>query len=688
MIYEILIKYLVFAPFLAGILAYALDRIDKKGKAKDIFVILFTLAEFVLILYLAGGVLFRNGEWLMFGESLGTEVPGICGFGFQFVVDGFRAVYISIAGFMWAMVSLLSLEYFLHHRNVGRFYMFLLWTLGATLGVFLSADLMTTFIFFEMMSFTSYVWVAQEENRPSLRAAETYLGVAVIGGLVMLMGIFLLYHRTGILNIDQLILLDSSDPYLFASGLCILVGFGAKAGAFPLHIWLPKAHPVAPAPASALLSGILTKTGIYGTLLLSCRMFFHNGTWGMLILVLGTVTMFTGALLALFSIDLKRTLACSSMSQIGFIMVGIGMQGLLKEENELALHGSFLHMINHSLIKLVLFMVAGVIYANLHALNLNEIRGYGRNKGRLMLFFLTGALAIGGIPGFSGYVSKTLLHESIVEYHGGPLFTVIEWVFLISGGMTVCYMTKLFVAIFVEKNKNSALQRKYNEKKNYMKVTGYAALLASSSVLFAFGLFPHAIMERVAILGEPFLAGYFVERHQVEYFHLENVKGALISISIGAVLYLFVVRKFLMKNGEYVDRLPKWMDLENLIYRPILLGFLPFVCRLLCRIFDSALDTIVVILRKTLYKDSPLPHERMEGSMISDFFGNMANRHQHFVNDMFPERKKDEKDYVHLYALKRLEIKESHFIIQRSLSFGLLLFCIGLGFALVYIILL
>jgi hydrogenase-4 component B len=105
--------------------------------------------------------------------------------------------------------------------------------------------------------------------------------------------------------------------------------------------------------------------------------------------------------------------------------------------------------VNHSMIKLVLFMAAGVIFMNTHALNLNTIRGFGKNKPLLKVIFLVGALAVGGIPLFGGYISKTLLHESIVHFGGNLLMTAIEWVFLFSGGLTVAYMTKLFVAIFV-----------------------------------------------------------------------------------------------------------------------------------------------------------------------------------------------------------------------------------------------
>ena len=131
-------------------------------------------------------------------------MPGVCGFGLHFALDGFRALYSAIAAFMWMMTTLFSGEYFAHYRNRNRYYLFLLITLGATVGVFLSADFYTTFIFFEIMSLASYMWVAHDERKESLRAAGTYLAVAVIGGLVMLMGIFLLYSVTGTLLFEDL----------------------------------------------------------------------------------------------------------------------------------------------------------------------------------------------------------------------------------------------------------------------------------------------------------------------------------------------------------------------------------------------------------------------------------------------------------------------------------------------------
>lgn len=697
---EIYLAVLVFFPFIAGLLSFGTGRLctgrgnaEKKGgqeNLRDGIVIFSAVAEFAMMLVLAISV-YESGSM---ESKASLVIPGVCGGVLSFTLDGFRMIYGCVASFMWMMAAILSREYLTHHKNRNRYYLFLLWTLGATMGVFLSANLYTTFIFFEIMSFTSYVWVAQEENRPALRAADTYLAVAVFGGLVMLMGIFLLNRMLGTLVIEELSRVApyyENKEFLYVAGGCMLVGFGAKAGAFPLHIWLPKAHPVAPAPASALLSGILTKTGIYGVLILSCSLFLHDTAWGALILLLGVITMFGGALLAVFSVDLKRTLACSSMSQIGFILVGIGMQGLLGEENALAVHGTLLHMVNHSLIKLVMFLAAGVIYMNAHALDLNEIRGFGRRKPLLAAIFLVGALTIGGIPLFGGYISKTLIHESILEYGGGTWMRTVEYIFLLSGGLTVAYMTKLFTAIFIEKNADGSRQQEYDGKRSYMNPASIFALGGSAIILFVWGLLPRFTMDRAAELAQGFM-GLVDAGHSVDYFSLTNLRGALISIVIGALVYAFVIRKLLMKREDgaqvkaYVNVWPKWLDLENLIYRPLLLTVIPAILGVLCRILDSFVDTVVVLLRKSVYRDSPLPFHRREGNMITLAIGKVLNGFQAFGNLTWRRRNPVHRDYVHLAAMKGEEIRESNLVIQRSLSFGLLLFCVGLALTLVYLI--
>ena len=665
-------------------------------------------------------------------------IPDFVGMGLNFTIDGFRIVYCLVAAFMWALTGLFSLQYFSHYKNKMRYHLFSIITFIATEGVFLSADFYTMFIFFEIMSLASYTWVAYDEKKDSLRAADTYMAVAVIGGLVMLMGIFLLYSVTGTLNFNELEYaffdygVASVDPSaagkLWAAGFCMLFGFFAKAGAFPLHIWLPKAHPVAPAPASALLSGILTKAGMFGVLVLSCRIFLENDIWGTIILVIGTVTMLHGAVLALFSVDLKRTLACSSVSQIGFILVGVGMAVLLAEENALAIRGALMHMVNHSLIKLCLFMAAGVVFMNVHKLNLNDVRGFGRKKPLLTYIFLMGALGIGGMPLFNGYISKTLIHESIVEYteiierskmflflNAGQM-RVIEWIFLISGGLTVAYMTKLFVCLFIEKNEDEEVQKKYDSLNGkYMNKVSAVALTLAATVLPVLGMLPDFTLNRMGEMSKGFL--HSAEMEVIHWFSLTNIKGAAISIAIGIAVYFLFVRKFLMSKYEvnefglesleevlsgelkekasnrkykmYVNRWNKYFDLENVIFRPILLKFLPFVFGVVCRFLDSIVDFIVVFLRKTIYKDSKIPQELEEGNIITHFIGAFLNKLQDIRNLTIGRRRGaslEFEDYEHKAAMTYERIDESVKIITRSMSFGLIIFCIGLLLTVAYII--
>lgn len=142
------------------------------------------------------------------------------------------------------------------------------------------------------------------------------------------------------------------------------------------------------------------------------------------------------------------------------------------------------------------------------------------------------------------------------------------------------------------------------------------------------------------------------------------------------------------ENGsrEYVDRWPKWLDLENLIYRPILLGLLPTVCAVICRILDSFIDLFVVALRKTLYRDSPIPHERVEGNFMTEYVGRFLNLLQCIRNRFWGRKKQTHKDFVHILAARGEELSESTIIIGRSVSFGLLMFALGLMLTLIYII--
>ena len=668
-----------------------------------------------------------------------TGVDGIAGLGMHFETDGFRKVYLVVIAFLWTMTMLLGNEYFSHYTTENRYYFFNLMTLGATMGVFLARDLFTALIFFEIMSFTSYTWVIQEETPAATKAANTYLAVAVIGGLVALMGLFLLQFTLGTTVISELY--DAAracdnKAILYVAGGCVLFGFGAKAGMFPLHIWLPKAHPVAPAPASALLSGLLTKSGIFGVLAITCNLFRNDPAWGAVILALGTVTMLLGALLALFSIDLKRTLACSSVSQIGFILVGIGMLGILGEENALAARGALLHMLNHSLFKLVLFLCAAVVYMNLHALNLNDVRGFGRRKPVLMLAFLSGGLGIGGFPLFNGYISKTLLHESIVEgisLTGAFGLRAVEWLFLLSGGITVAYMTKLFVALFVEAHPTK--QAAFDAKRPYMNRISTAVLLLCALALPALGLSASVSMDAIADLGTDFFRTG-LPAHAVRYLSWENLKGGLISIAIGVALYFGFVRTMLMKReGDvrvYVNRWPDWLDLEELLYRPLLLKWLPCAFGAIASLFgenkltaplakgmfrgasfltgifgenkasaplakglfrgglvlshalSDHLDAFILLLRKTVYRESAPPVEDKARASIAYRLGSRIDR----IEQRHGKEAEDSHRYAEGAFRARMTLRDTTHRLTGNLSFALLMLVAAVCSVFIYMLIL
>ena len=595
---SIILPFLVFFPMLGGIIGYIIGR--KNKNARDYWAMLVTLLTF-------------GASLLLIGKEEAFHETGICGLGLLFAGGGLQVILAVLTGAIWFITTIYSKEYFQQDRNRNRYYLFMLLTEGATMGIFLSADFFTTFIFFEIMSFTSFVMVMHDETKEAMRAAHTYLAVAVLGGLVTLMGLFMLYQKTGTLQMDllqQFMAQQTDKSAFYGIGVLVFFGFAAKAGLFPLHIWLPNAYTLAPAPASARLSCLLTKTGVFGIMMITAKIFFHDAPWGNFMLILGMITMLMGAILALFSINLKRTLACSSMSQIGFMMVGIAMQGILGEHNALAASGTLLHFINHSMLKLVLFLSAGVVFMNLHELDLNKIKGFGRDKLLLKVVFLMALLGIGGIPFWNGYVSKTLLHESIVEYihileeAGQSVFYMktVEYLFLFAGGLTLAYMTKIFVAVFVEKNSHPLPVQKQGA---YLNPVNKVILALCALALPVCGMLPHLTQDRISAVGVTFLGAHAPD-HAVEYFAWVNLKGAVISLIVGAAVYFLFVRTVLMRENEqgetvYLDRWPAWLNLEEKVYRPLLLGVLPFIGGFFARLAGTLTDGFISLLRMAIF---------------------------------------------------------------------------------------
>lgn len=682
---NLLLLILVLWPFAGSFIIWLTER-GKNSGSIHYSALTVTVIELLLALF----TLFTANSS---GDAYLT-VPYIEGFGLNFAFDGFRQIYLVVTVIMWLSSTAISREYFCEGGNLVRYYGLSMWTFAATVGVFLSADFITTFTFFEIMSLASYAFVAHTEKKESMRAAETYLAVAVIGGLVMLMGILMLYHETGTLfyneirsNVTEVL---SSNPSslknIYVAGALILFGFGAKAGMFPLHIWLPKAHPVAPAPASALLSGVLTKSGIFGVLILCMEVFADDFKFGFTVLVLGVVTMLTGAVLAVFSVDLKRTLACSSVSQIGFILVGIGLIPMLEEECTLAMSGAMLYMVNHSMFKLTLFLAAAAIYMKCHMLNLNDLRGYGRDMHLLKVLFAIGALGISGVPMLSGYVSKTLIHEGIVEYiemsgnlHG--VFKTIEILFLMSGGMTFAYMMKIFHAVFVDEPEENC---KYAGKDKKVSVLSYVAIAIPAAVILIMGVCPKLFYGKIGKLMGSFNTRSF-DAEQIEVlenikiFSWENLKGSLISLGIGCVFFI-LIRIFLTEGNKrkapvYVDKWPKWLDLEELVYRPLLCSFFPMLFRTVGKFIATGLV-------KGIWKGI-----MWTGSVLGRTLANCFAKFVDFMGKtVFAEISPRKHSKLQKLGDKYNQAEEEYKIISSGISYGLLFICIGLCITLFYLL--
>ena len=729
-----LLPLLCFAPMLMGVLCYAVGRFSARWR-------------WILMALTDAGVL--AGCLVLFGRDTRFVWDGFCGLGLSLCADGFRSLYALVAAFMWLMTGLFSPEYFAHYHRRGRYIFFNLMTLGATVGVFLSDDLYTTLIFFEVMSLTSYTWVAQEETAGAMRAAGTYLAVAVIGGLTTLMGLFLLWRELGTLSFDGMRAAigegRGTPGVLTAASWLTLFGFAAKAGMFPVHIWLPKAHPVAPAPASALLSGVLTKTGVFGVIVITSRLMAGNMAFGNTLLVFAAVTMFLGALLALFSVDLKRTLACSSASQIGFITVGLSFALLLGEEGSLAAYGALEHMVNHSLIKLCLFLCAGTVFMNLHQLNLNEIRGFGRGKPVLHIAFLLGALSIGCIPPLgSGFNSKSLIHEGILEYiahlqaHGGSwqIYKALEILFLISGGLTIAYMTKLYVCLFWERHPTR--QEEFDRKnRSCMRPLSAAVLLLTALPLPFLGLLGAQLLSPLAERSMPFF-GQEPLAHAIHYFSGENLLGAAESLAIGAAVYFLAVRPLLMARQEdgtriYVNRWPAWLDLENL-YRLILgllvrvlhpivrfiaelpdsklirrwipglvcgvtrfisnlpeswavTRFLPTACAAVTRFVSELPERFVVLARRSVLSPLRARAKAPVGSRATWNLGRALDRAAARLNASGRFRHRFRTDYEYVLDEEAHIAQEETSTVLSSVSFGLLLTILGLLGTMLYLLL-
>ena len=366
----------------------------------------------------------------------------------QFTVrlDPLGAFFLLIVSLLGVALSIYSLGYargFFGRKNVGVLGAFLNLLLLATSVVFLAGNAFFFLIAWEIMALTAYCLVSFEHEKVETRnAGVLFFVMSHIGTGCLILGFLLLFQASGSYDFDGFHLLgDTMSPgKRDAAFLLFLAGFGVKAGIVPLHIWLPAAHPVAPSNVSALMSGVLIKTGIYG---LTRVLFDFLGTppnwWGVTVLSLGTISAVLGVLYALMEHDLKRLLAYHSIENIGIILMGLGASLMFLHSGHpvlasLALVAGLYHTINHAVFKALLFLGAGAVLHATHTRNMEELGGLAKRMRWTALFFLVGAVAISALPPLNGFVSEWLTYQSLLQGFG-TTSSLVRIMFPISGAM-------------------------------------------------------------------------------------------------------------------------------------------------------------------------------------------------------------------------------------------------------------
>ena len=367
---------------------------------------------------------------------------------FSLRLDGVGILFCCLTAFCWLLTIPYAGVYMPHEGGEPRFYAFLFTTEAAVMGAALAADFMTLYLFFELTTVLSAPLVLHQQHDKALLGGAKYLYYSVGGAFLALFGITVLQQHCASLAFvaGGSLLPGHHTPLVLAAVFCAMVGFGAKAGLYPLHNWLPSAHPAAPAPASALLSGIIAKGGALAILRL---VYFVvgpeaiRGTWVQTAaLVLTTLTIAVGSYMGCLEWGLKKRLAYSSISQISYVLLGIF---LLTERGVM---GGMLQLFFHALAKIAIFQAAGAVILLTGNTRIDQFRGLGRRMPLTMLCFTVVSLSLVGIPPFGGFWSKWYLATAALAAAPGALGYVIPAVLILSALLTAGYLSQPIISAF------------------------------------------------------------------------------------------------------------------------------------------------------------------------------------------------------------------------------------------------
>lgn len=475
-------------------------------------------------------------------------------------LDGLSALFSLFTALVWFASGIYMLTYMRHEERTLSFYIFYLITLGSVQGVFLAGDFVTLLFFFEIMTVASFFWVIHRQDQESTRAGYFYLFLGIAAGLCIAGAIVLLLSAGLPTGVGVGIASPENIAILTWTVLLFMAGFGVKAGMVPVHIWLPMAHPVAPTPGSALLSGILIKAGAYGLIRTGQLVNWGVGDllpWlGTLIVILGVATMLLGVGLALLQGNAKRLLAYHSVSQMGYIILGIGTALVLKGQGSFGVSGAIFHSLNHALFKSALFLGVGIIFLGTGELDLYKLGGLWRKYPWTAICMLIAAFGITGTPGLNGFISKSLLHHGALAaaQSGDPIMIWAERFFNLVGVGTAASFVKLIGLTFLGKQKTE-VKDDVGEGPFLGAAMGLLAI-----VMLVIGTQPGLIIQNF-IEPATLSAGItdLSELTGLNFFASSAVWDMIITLVIGLVFFIFG-----MKSHLFHYEPPGWLSVEAL----------------------------------------------------------------------------------------------------------------------------
>lgn len=493
----VLILLTILLPIIAGVALLVIPG-KKSIKTLSVYTGTVLLVSFFLML---GTIL--SGDSNQYDVLTLTEVLKI-----SFKVDYLGRFFAFVMSIVWVCVGFFSFEYMKHEDNQKRYFGIYLMVLGILMGLCFSGNLVTYYAFYEFMTLGSFAMVLHNQSHEAVMAGLKYMFYSFAGAYMVLFGVYFVYQylvdpamnfvEGGIINTAlataegalSLTGTAAGGGVLSVSMLLMIIGFSVKAGMFPMHGWLPTAHPVAPAPASSALSAIIVKSGVLGIIRVIFYIFgaplFSGSYVQTTVLILSLTTVFIGSMLAYKEKVLKKRLAYSTVSQVSYILFGLFIM------NGTAFEGSLIHVAAHAAIKSTLFLCAGAIIYITGATKVDELRGIGRKMPVMMWCYTIVSLGLIGIPPFGGFASKWYLCVGALD--SGVAF--FKWfgpiILLVSALLTAGYLLPLSINGFLPGKdfSESEVFNKAREPKAIMLVP--IIILTALSVVV--GLFPEVMI--------------------------------------------------------------------------------------------------------------------------------------------------------------------------------------------------